>query len=88
MQHARLKNKITRHESRMLRPKISGPTVPDENLYAKSNTIRQAGTTWIEVMDDIRKDIDVRCKPHEENFIKFRVGAFFDWYREYAYNNP
>jgi len=30
MQHSRLKKRMTRHESRVLRPKAAGPSVPAE----------------------------------------------------------
>lgn len=75
----RLKNKITRQESRRPRPKTTGPSVPVENL----------GKGWIGWYEGrtcyAREDVEVHGEPDEEHFIKLGVFAIFIRHRDGPY---
>ena len=40
---SRLKNRMTKHESRRPSPNATGPNVPDENLREKRNEVNHYG---------------------------------------------
>jgi hypothetical protein len=62
----RLKNRMTRHESRRPSPKVTGPSVPDANLR-KSQSIGWP-TNAIEGKEHARQDVRIRRHPYEEYF--------------------
>ena len=60
----RLKNRITRHESRSPSPKTAGPRVPAENLSNVSRVTSQAAYAG-EAVDE-REDVEIHREPNEE----------------------
>jgi len=63
----RLKNRITRHESRSPSPKTAGPRVPAENLSNVSHVtsrVAYAGETV-----DEREDVEIHGEPDEEYLV-------------------
>lgn len=76
----RLKNKITRHESRRPRPNTTGPSDPVENLG-------QGQRAYEDEMWYGREDVEVDGEPHKEYLIKLGVSAIIVWYRDGAYGS-
>lgn len=68
--HNKLKKRITRHESRSPKPKITGPRVPAENLCNISVGYDAAKQHEI----NAREDIEVHSQPDEEDFAELSVG--------------
>lgn len=74
----RLKNKITRQESRRPRPKTIGPSVPVENLG--KGQVGPRVMKW-----HTRENVEVHGEPDKEYFIKLGVSAIFIRYGDGAY---
>jgi hypothetical protein len=64
----RLKNRMTRHESRRPSPKVTGPSVPDANLRKGQSLGRRRSTNTIKVKEHARQDVHIRRHPYEEYF--------------------
>ena len=81
----RLKNRMTRHESRRLSPKVTGPSVPEANLrrtnvYSKSQVSAQL---WEKAY--ARENIHIRGQPYEEYFDEMCFCPVFNGNRVDAY---
>jgi len=75
----RLKNRITRHESRSPSPKTAGPSVPAENL---SNTCLVKSPTQ-EAVDE-REDVEIHREPNEEYLAVLGIRSALRWNGEDA----
>ncbi len=74
---SRLKNRITRHESRRPSPKVTGPNDPDANL-GKRQTVGSDLREPIRGKTHARQYVHIRRQPYEEYFDKMRLCSVFD----------
>lgn len=79
----RLKNRMTRHESRRSSPKVTGPSVPDANLR-KSQSLRAGERTQARERN-ARQDVHIGRHPYEEYFNEMRLCPILDGDRMDSY---
>jgi hypothetical protein len=89
--NSKLKNRMTRHESRRLSPKTAGPSVPEENLRESRKNYGArliSGPVNVDLAKQVRARQDVRIgrEPYEEYFNEMRVCPVFDGDRVDTYN--
>ena len=75
--HIRLRNRMTRHESRRLSPNIAGPNVPEANL-GKYQIVGFGIQAQLKRKAHVRQDIHIRRQPYEEYLDKMRFCFVLD----------
>jgi hypothetical protein len=79
MAQIKLKNRMTRHESRRPSPKDTGPSVPVENLV-RTEPSPVVGSPMLRVrgLANARHNVRICGKPYKKYLDKMRFGSVFD----------